>query len=53
MATEDISASVNLPKELPNLTLFLKYEPIIHSGFAPSTKLYMADGSVREIKDVW
>ncbi len=50
MATEDFSASVNLPKEFPNLLLNLRY--ITHSGFGPSTKLYMGDGSIREIRDV-
>ena len=44
MATEDISASVNIPKEFPNLLLDLKYKPVTHSGFAPATKVYMADG---------
>ena len=40
------------PKNSLISSWILKYKPVTHSGFAPATKVYMADGSVREIKDV-
>src|SRR5579883_2790254 len=52
MATGVTSTSLNIPKEYPNLLLVLRHKREFHSGFAPSTKIFMADGTVREIKDV-